>query len=58
MYKLDLEKIEGTETKLPTPLDPRKNKGIQKKKKRDIYYCSIDCAKAFDCVDHNKLENS
>ena len=33
MYKLDLEKIEGTETKLPTPLDPRKNKGIQKKKK-------------------------
>ena len=21
-------------------------------------YCFIDCAKAFDCVDHNKLENS
>ena len=32
-YKLDLEKAEGTETKLPTPLDPRKSKGIQKKKK-------------------------
>ena len=23
-----------------------------------IYLCSIDYAKAFDCVDHNKLENS
>ena len=20
-----------------------------------IYFCFIDCAKAFDCVDHNKL---
>ena len=24
----------------------------------NIYFCFIDCAKAFDCVDHNKLENS
>ena len=24
----------------------------------NIYLCSIDSAKAFDCVDHNKLENS
>ena len=23
-----------------------------------IYLCFIDYAKAFDCVDHNKLENS
>ena len=23
-----------------------------------IYFCFTDCAKAFDCVDHNKLENS
>ena len=23
--------------------------------KREIYFCFIDCAKAFDCVDHNKL---
>ena len=23
-----------------------------------IYFCFIDCAKSFDCVDHNKLENS
>ena len=24
---------------------------------KNIYFCFIDCAKAFDCVDHNKLEN-
>ena len=25
---------------------------------KNIYFCFIDSAKAFDCVDHNKLENS
>ena len=25
---------------------------------KNIYFCFIDCAKAFDCVDHNKLESS
>ena len=25
---------------------------------KNIYFCFIDCAKAFDCVDHNKLEHS
>ena len=25
---------------------------------RNIYFCFIDYPKAFDCVDHNKLENS
>ena len=25
---------------------------------KNIYFCSIDYAKAFDCVDHKKLENS
>ena len=25
---------------------------------KSIYFCFIDCTKAFDCVDHNKLENS
>ena len=25
---------------------------------KNIYLCFIDYAKAFDCVDHNKLENS
>ena len=34
------------------PLDHRKSKRIPEKK---IYFCFIDYAKAFDCVDHNKL---
>ena len=25
---------------------------------KNIYFCSIDYARAFDCVDYNKLENS
>ena len=25
---------------------------------KNIYFCFIDCTKAFDCVDHKKLENS
>ena len=29
-----------------------------RKFQKNIYFCSIDYAKAFDCVDHNKLENS
>ena len=33
-----------------------KAREFQKKKK--VYFCFIDYAKAFDCVDHNKLENS
>ena len=32
----------------------KKTKEFQK----NIYFCFIDYAKAFDCVDHNKLENS
>ena len=33
---------------------------IEKARKfqKNIYFCIIDYAKAFDCVDHNKLENS
>ena len=31
-----------------------KTKELQK----NIYFCFIDYAKAFDCVRHNKLENS
>ena len=29
-----------------------------RKFKESIYFCFIDYAKAFDCVDHNKLKNS
>ena len=25
---------------------------------KNIYFCFIDYAKTFDCVDHNELENS
>ena len=25
---------------------------------KNIYFCFIDYGKTFDCVDHNKLENS
>ena len=25
---------------------------------KNIYFCFIDYTKAFDCVDHNKLDNS
>ena len=25
---------------------------------KNIYFCFIDYVKAFDCIDHNKLENS
>ena len=50
MYNLDLEKAEETEIKLPTWI-MQKAKEFQK----DSYYCFIDYAKSFDCVDHNKM---
>ena len=54
MFKLDLEKAEELEIKLPTSAGSWKKQEFQK----NIYFCFIDYAKAFDCVDHNKLENS
>ena len=51
MFKLDLEKAEEPETKLPTSAGSSKKQEFQK----NIYFCFIDYAKAFDCVDHNKL---
>ena len=41
-------------------LDHRESKGIKNKTKQNktqlkIYFCFIDYAKAFDCVDHNEL---
>ena len=54
IFKLDLEKAEEPEIKLPNPLDHGKTREFQK----NIYFCFIDYTKAFDCVDHNKLENS
>ena len=51
MLKLDLEKAEEPEIKLPTSLNHWKSKGVPEK----IYFCFIDYAKTFDYVDHNKL---
>ena len=28
---------------------------ISREVQENIYFCFVDCAKAFDCVDHNKL---
>ena len=48
MFKLVLEKAE----------EPEIIRWIIKKARefqKNIYFCFIDCAKAFDCVDHKKL---
>ena len=51
IFKLVLEKAEEPEIKLP------KFAELSKKQEHSehIYFCFIDSAKAFDCVDHNKL---
>ena len=51
MFELVLEKAEEPEIKLPTSAGSWKKQEFQK----NVYYCLIDYAKAFDCVDHNKL---
>ena len=51
MFKLVLEKAEETEIKLQTFAGSWKKQEFQK----NIYFCFIDYAKGFDCVDHNKL---
>ena len=52
MFKLDLEKAEEPEIKLPTThWIIEKAREFQK----NIYFCFIDYAKAFDCVYHNQL---
>ena len=51
MFKLDLEKAEEPEIKLPTSAGSWKKQEFPK----NIYFCFIDYAKAFDCMDQNKL---
>ena len=51
MHNLNLEKAEEAEIKLPTSTGSLKKQEFQK----NIYFCVIDYAKGFDCVDHNKL---
>ena len=52
MFKLVSEKAEEPEIKLPTSAGSWKK---QESSRKNIYFCFIDYAKAFDCVDHNKL---
>ena len=52
MFKLDLEKAEEQDIKLPTSTGSWKK---QESSRKNIFFCFIDYAKAFDCVDHNKL---
>ena len=49
MFKLVLEKSEEPEIKLPPSAGSSKKQEFQKN------ICFIDYAKAFDCVDRNKL---
>ena len=51
MYKLDLEKAEERNQIANIQWIIEKAKEFQ----RNIYFCFTDYAKAFDCVDHNKL---
>ena len=51
MFKWDLDKVEEPEIQLPTSTGSWKKQEFQE----NIYFCFIDYAKAFDCVDNNKL---
>ena len=51
MFTLLTEKAEESEIKFPTSAGSWKKQDFHK----NIYFCFIDYAKAFDCVDHSKL---
>ena len=51
MFKLDLEKAEEPEIKVPASTGSSKKQEFQK----NINFCFIDYAKAFDYANHNKL---
>ena len=53
MFKLVLEKAEEPEIKLTISTG-----SLKKQREFQKNNCFIDYAKDFDCVDHNKLENS
>ena len=52
MFRLDLEKAEEREIKLLTSVGSLKK---QENSRKISTFCFIDYAKAYDCVDHNKL---
>ena len=53
MFKLVLEKADEPEIKFPTTSVESSKK--QESSTKNFYFCFIDYAKGFDCVDHNKL---
>ena len=52
MFKLDLEKAEEPEIKIANICWILEK---ARESQKNIYFCVIDYAKAFHCVDHNKL---
>ena len=53
MFRLVFEKAEEPEIKLPSSSGSSKKQ--ESSRKKNIYFFFIDYAKAFGCVDHNKL---
>ena len=53
MFKLDLEKADNRDQNVNICWIMEKAREFQKN-----IFCFIDYTKVFDCVDHNKLENS
>ena len=54
MFKLDLEKPEEPEIKLPTSVGSP-NKQENSRKSSTLLFFFFNYTKTFDCVDHNKL---
>ena len=52
IFEVDLEKAKEPEIKLPTSAGSSK---MHESSRKNIYFRFIDYAKAFHCVDHNKL---
>ena len=52
MFKLVSEKAEEPEINIPTSARSSRKQEFQE----NIYFCFTDYTKAFDCVDHNKLQ--
>ena len=55
MFKLDLEKAEKPEIKLPTCFGSSKKKKRERESSRKMSTSAFDYIKAFVCVDHSKL---
>ena len=54
IFKLDLEKAEEAEIKLLTSVGSSKKQEF----KKNIYFCFIDYAKAFNCGSQQTVKNS